>query len=177
MLVRAIMLAVLFLPHSLWGKDVTWQCHTNVTNRTGTVDHSRCQDPQQGTIACYEEVERRCRHERHWKNKSFRHYTGTCVRSFNECWVSQGNATLEGEHTLETTLPNEINQSQAWKCNSQIKDRSGTMNPSQCPNSNEQIACYEEITEICDEEYSSKKTERTYKRFTGKCSKSYNGCW
>lgn len=64
-----------------------WRCSSEVTNRNGTTDFSRCRNGSQ-SIACYEEVKETCTESNTGRvsTKAYTSYTGVCVSSFADCW-------------------------------------------------------------------------------------------
>lgn len=67
-------------------------------------------------------------------------------------------------------------QSEDWDCETEVENRSGTIDSWACRNSDEKWACYEDIKESCRERNSGRTSTRSYRRFTGACG-SLSSCW
>jgi len=65
----------------------TTNCRTEVANRSGTMDLSRCKNSS-GRIACYTEMKETCRNVLTGENKtrSYQQFDGRCVSSYSNCW-------------------------------------------------------------------------------------------
>lgn len=65
----------------------TTNCRTEVANRSGTMDLSRCKNSS-GRIACYTEMKEICRNVLTGENKtrSYQQFDGRCVSSYSGCW-------------------------------------------------------------------------------------------
>lgn len=72
---------------------------------------------------------------------------------------------------------NNCDADESWACETEVSNRSGTIDSSRCRGRKGNWACYEDVKESCTERGSGKKSTRSYRQFTGACSDTLSDCW
>ncbi len=88
--------------------------------------------------------------------------------------VLLSSVTSWGQVSLNSFL---VTEDEEFDCTQDARNRSGTHDFSRCRGSIEgNIACYEDVREICVEKSSRRRLIRNYRQFTGRCASSYSQC-